>query len=319
MRAAGVVYRDHDQNPALAPWIASYWSLSVSHAGAGSVLTVPPEGCAHLAFCEGRGFLLGPRIGPLRTPAAPGTRCFGIRFRPGAARAFLGLPATMPLRHALEPVDELEGLEWAARLARDLASHEPLHGKVAIADGCLLSRAAFAREPDPALRNAIGLILASVQQPAVRFLAGAAGLSQRQFRRRFTAAVDLSPKELSRVWRFRRCALEAFDRGCERCVHRRRGDHSDCRDQDDHNEHSDYSGHSGHNGHSWAAHAFRHGYSDQSHLIREFRRLVGLGPAELARRISAIELTASAWASPPPSGGALQRRAKQSPATGRRA
>lgn len=291
MRLTGVVYRDHDPDPALAPWIASYWSLTVSHGGTGSVLTVPPEGCAHLAFREGRGLLLGPRVEPLRTPAAPGTRCFGIRFRPGAARAFLGLPATLPLRHALRSVDELEGMEWAAGLARELASDEPVQGKVAIAEGRLLARAASAREPDPALRNAIGLILGSARQPAVRCLAGAAGLSQRQFRRRFTAAVDLSPKELSRVWRFRRCALEVFERRV-----RRTSDHSD---------------------HSWAAHAFRHGYSDQSHLIREFRSLVGVGPAELARRISAIELTASAWASPPPSGDALQRRARRSPATGR--
>ncbi|MBL8115102.1 MAG: helix-turn-helix transcriptional regulator [Acidobacteria bacterium] len=288
MRAAGVVYEEHRPDPALTGWIASYWSLAVFR-GSRPWLTVPPEGCAHLAFRGGRGVLLGPRVEPLRSPAVAGSPWFGVRFRPGAARAFLGLSSALPLRNALQPVETVEGLEWAGELAGELAGVDG-EVRVSITDRRLLSLAASAKEPDAALANAIGLILASARPPGVGCLATAAGLSARQFRRRFTAAVGLSPKELLRVWRFRRCALDAFDRRSEWGA---RG------------------------GPGWAAHAFRHGYSDQSHLIREFRRLVGLGPAELARRISAIELTASAWASPPPSGDALQRRARRSPATGR--
>jgi methylphosphotriester-DNA--protein-cysteine methyltransferase len=74
------------------------------------------------------------------------------------------------------------------------------------------------------------------------------GVSERQLRRRFHAAVGYGPKTLARILRFRRF-VDAIDRG-----------RSDL-----------------------AALAFDAGYADQAHLTRETRRLAGLPPAIFMR------------------------------------
>jgi AraC-like DNA-binding protein len=75
------------------------------------------------------------------------------------------------------------------------------------------------------------------------------GLLPRTLRRRFTARVGLTPKRFARVTRLRQ-VTRALD-GQARA--------------------------------DWAAVAAEHGYSDQSHLIDEFRDLVGITPADYLR------------------------------------
>src|SRR5262249_45351761 len=84
-----------------------------------------------------------------------------------------------------------------------------------------------------------------------------AGLSMRQFERRFREAVGISPKLFSRMQRF------------QHVFHALEGPHTD-----------------------WVTEAIRCGYFDQAHLIRDFREFTGATPTallseevDLARRL----------------------------------
>ncbi|MBK8003487.1 MAG: AraC family transcriptional regulator [Gemmatimonadetes bacterium] len=249
---SAMIYTDHAPTPALAPWVASYWSVEMGAARPGDVLTVPPDGCTHLAFGGSDRVLVGPQVTPFRVPVMPGLRWFGIRFWPGAARPFLGLPAAQSLRNLALPTAAVPGLAWVTALGQRVAGADA--HSVATADAALLSLVPAAEPPDPRLWAAVQrILLATGPGPSVRHLADVAGMSERHFRRRFRRVLDLSPKELTRIWRFRRCAQAAAEAGEA----------------------------------NWAARAADHGFADQSHLVREFRKLVGLAPGEFGRRTAA--------------------------------
>lgn len=251
-----LVYADHAPAPALAPWVASYWSVVMAGVTPDGSLSVPPDGCTHLAFGGGDRVLVGPQVTPFRVPARPGLRWFGVRFWPGAARPFLRLPDTQPLRGLALPAAMVPALDWVPELGARLGGTDA--ADVAAADLVLGPLAAAAARPEPALWGAVQrILLAAGSGPSVRQLADGAGMSERHFRRRFRRATDLSPKELARIWRLRRCA-EAAAREA------------------------------GESGENWAARAADHGFADQSHLAREFQKLMGEAPGAFGRRTATI-------------------------------
>ena len=152
----------------------------------------------------------------------------GLRFRPGAGGGGLGVP-----------LDELRDLRVDAA---DVDRAFDLDGELAPAEVAAGGSCAVAAERggDPLVqRVAAGLERGERVD---------AGLSARQLRRRFHAAVGYGPKTLERVLRFRR-AVDAID-----------GGRTDL-----------------------AGIAFDAGYADQAHLTRECTRLAGLPPAQLMR------------------------------------
>ena len=118
---------------------------------------VLPDACSDLIWRAGRGaFVAGPDTGPVAVDSAPGAVLLGIRFRPGAGGAALGLPLS-ELRDRrvdlaeLDPVlaeqlhgglDPREAAAVLERLARELA---PAPADPAVA-------AAVARLGDPGAR-----------------------------------------------------------------------------------------------------------------------------------------------------------------------
>jgi AraC-like DNA-binding protein len=127
---------------------------------------------------------------------AAGSRLVGVRLRPGAAGAVLGLPASELCDSSPDAADVL-GREVAAALREALAVAQDPHA--------LLRRAVElggVREPDPlvaAAVRALGLPRARVGLVAVEL-----GVSARQLQRRISDAVGYGPKVLARVLRFRR-------------------------------------------------------------------------------------------------------------------
>ena len=154
-----------------------------------------PDGCSDLIWSAGRGaFVAGPDTGPVAVDSAPGSVLLGIRFRPGAGGAALGLPLS-ELRDRRVDLAELRP-ELAARLHGELEPHDAadvlsrLAAELAGAQADAAVEAAVARLADPRAR--------------VEALAGELGLSERHLRRRFHAAAGYGPKTLQRVLRFRR-------------------------------------------------------------------------------------------------------------------
>lgn len=248
---SGIVSSDLLAAPDLQTWVASYWKLTVDEHAEVREYTVIPDGCTHLAFRAGEAVLCGPTAEPSRVAAVPGSRAFGIRFQPGAARALLRLPPALELRNRRLPAVSVAGLESLANLACRIDA-EPVHeNQRDLAESWLRGRRSAAHSLDEAITSAVRELLEGELGKPITELAADAGLSPRQFRRRFFAAVDLSPKELAGIQRFRRCALGLLDPRAS----------------------------------TWTRRSADHAFADQSHLIREFRRFSGMAPGKFIRRL----------------------------------
>ena len=251
-----MTYAEFEPAAELEPYVANFWSFAVDSEAGPVEHWVPPDGCISLAFRRGSpmAVLVGPWTEPLTPPVVAGDAYFGARFWPGAAGALLPIrPAELRNRSIL--AEQVSGFAWSSGLAGELWASGSLDP--APLDRALRALLAAARPLDAVVTLAARRVLATGGELRIAQLARSFALSPRQFRRRFTAAVGVSPKELARIWRLRRCALAALDPSSPESAR-------------------------------WAELAAAHGFADQAHLVREFRHLLGLPPSAFARQFARI-------------------------------
>jgi AraC-like DNA-binding protein len=248
VRALPVGYTEWPAPAALRDAIACLWA-QVTTPGTDRVGLVLPDGCTDLIWEQGRGaFVAGPDTGPVPATMTAGTVVLGVRFRPSAGGAALGIPLS-ELRDRRVDLADLrpdQARRLPAALDLDMAAVRTVAVTAAlVADGA----------PDPAVTRAARLL----RDPQARAeeVAADVGLSLRQLRRRCHVAVGYGPKTLQRVLRFRRFVsrIDAYPEGPD--------------------------------GLDLAALAAEAGYADQAHLTRECGQLSGLTPAALARQRTA--------------------------------
>jgi AraC-like DNA-binding protein len=155
-----------------------------------------PDACVDLIWSGERLSIAGPDTAARVVTLRAGLRLVGVRLRPGAAGAVLGLPAS-ELRDTSPDAADVLGRDVAAALLEELAAGTDPHA--------LLQRAIRQRgvaEPDPLVRASV----IALRRPRARVVevAGELGVSGRQLQRRVCDAVGYGPKMLARVLRFRR-------------------------------------------------------------------------------------------------------------------
>jgi len=247
--------------PALRPFVATLWSTT-GDAHAGTCEHVLPTGLMHLAIRLGDAplRLLDPHAGTVLTPGhavVGGARdryyvkdtshpapSVGAQLHPGAALALFGLPAAaLAGRHV--PLEALLG-DGASRLRERLLQELLPQRRIDLLETFLAMRLPRARGLHPAVAESLALF---ARGDSVAAAVKRSGYSHRHLGALFVDAVGLTPQRYRRVLRFQR-ALDASRR---------------------------------HPGLSWARLAHDAGYSDQSHLVREFVDLAGLRPGDYRR------------------------------------
>jgi len=234
--------------PALDPFVDYYWIVSWDLAGEEpyqvSVLTHP---CVHLVF-EPRGALIyGVVRGVFSYRLEGAGRVFGVRFRPGCFRPFLGSAVSAITDRSLG-AGEIIGTD-ASAVARSVAAAADEEEAAAAVD-CFLSTVAPA--PDPAAQAVARMVEVAAADLAITRvdeLARRLGVGTRTLQRLFAAYVGVPPKWVIRRYRLHEAA--------ERAV---LGTDVD-----------------------WPGLATDLGYCDQAHLIRDFTATVGASPARYAR------------------------------------
>jgi AraC-like DNA-binding protein len=157
-------YREFSAPAALRGTVACLW-VRVSETA--QQVRVVPDGCTDVVWRHGEGTtFVGPDTAAKLVDCAPGDITVGIRFLPGAGGEALDVDA------GAAPTEVL------ARLAA----------------------AATGRQADPL----VVVAARRIGQGRTSALARELGISERQLRRRFHAAVGYGPKTLARVLRFRR-------------------------------------------------------------------------------------------------------------------
>lgn len=276
---SGLSYTEIAPSPQLAHLVRCYWTITGEVGAGGSVSNrVLPDGCMdaifNLADAPGDGigdlpapaYVVGTMVEAIVVSMTGRVEMVGIRFQPGAAGCWLGVPAP-------ELTGDAVGLGVLRREAATL--HEQVAGVAAPAGtagrgwpageaqavrkrlrerGAVLDRAlagALEAAPDPLVVAAVELIERSRGAITIGDLERRLGVSPRTLTRRFSTAVGISPKTACRVARLQTAATEIRSNPQA----------------------------------SLARVAIRAGYHDQAHLSRDFRSLARVTPASYAREM----------------------------------
>jgi len=175
-----------------------------------------------------------------------GSSMMGAHFRTGGAAPFFGFP----MSELAEDVVELD-LIWKREilaLREQLLEAESVEQKFDLLEGYLVGKAQSRLEPDKTIAAALNTLRSWPVMP-LRELASRLGLSHKQMISRFDCRVGLTPKQISRLIRFRNSLALA---------HRMESP-------------------------DWPDLAADCGYYDQAHMIHEFQEFAGMTPAEYQR------------------------------------
>jgi AraC-like DNA-binding protein len=248
-------YAEHAVAPSLANRVECVWFAEDPDAGAGQAEPerVLPDGCLEWIFHLGapyadatgknqpRSFVVGPTTQPMTIAATGPVATMGVRFRPGGAQGIL--PPLAGFADAFPTPREVWGAA-AGSIEDEVANAPTSVSRRAAVERFLEGRRSRLRREEPRLGAAIDVVLFSGGRASIPAIARRVGWSPRQLEREFASGVGLSPKELSRIARFQNLLRLA---GREPAA-------------------------------SWADLAARCGYSDQAHLVREFKAFSGATP-----------------------------------------
>ncbi len=251
-----MIYRTWAPHPRLAAHVECLWHMRRRAEAGEPPDRILPDGRMELIFRRSGGFLHADAAGRFVAQpaamlvgqisrfivlrAADETEVIAARFTPAGARAFFRLDLGEITDGHAEP-DEL-GPGWAEVADRLAETAEPA-AQARLLEAELMRRLTPPDAQAARTAAALRMIDAAVGAARIGAVARTVGLSERQLERVFRRDVGLAPKHFARLTRFRRM-LAVLDHGDPQ----------------------------------WADLAARAGYSDQPHLVREFRDFAGAAP-----------------------------------------
>lgn len=237
-----------DALPALRDFIEHFWLVRWDLRGhAPQTRETLPHPNVHLVFERGRTRLFGVHTARF-TRVLEGAGCvFGVKFRAGGFRPFLGR-AVATISEGSLPLHDVFGAH-AGQLEEDVLAGADEHRMVGTASRFL---AAHLPPPDAQVGRVAGIVAdIAADRGVLRVddLVRRHGIGKRALQRLFSEYVGVSPKWVINRYRLHE-AVEQLEGG--KPV-------------------------------DWAALALDLGYFDQAHFIRDFRQLVGRTPGDYVR------------------------------------
>jgi AraC-like DNA-binding protein len=246
-------YREILPDPRLQPYVKCFWCLLGTNPDPEPERVLPDGRCELVLHCgdpfdrldggkartQPRDLFVGPSTRSLLIQSGQVIDLIAVRFHPGGAALLLDTPLA-ELRDTAPACSELD-VRFEVDLL-DALQERTLEVRLRLLEALLLKRLARVRADVHMMRvrQAIEHARGNVR---VGDLARHAGLSLRQFQRRFQSATGVSPKLLCRLFRLQNVLALAREPGAR-----------------------------------FGRSAALAGYSDQSHLQREFREFAGVTP-----------------------------------------
>ncbi len=265
------MYKEYQPHEILAPYIDKYWVMEGTLEPEERI-KILPDGCTDFIFnldesanlADQNGMKIGGMqayfVGPMRAYSelqvcSEMIHLIGVRFTPCGLTVFTKIPMSefTDQRVFLPDLDVL----FNAGFAAILREKNTLKERLLIIERYLLFCLRYSGEVDKQVVRAVGLMHQVDGKIPVRELMDQVCLCQRHFERRFKHATGYTPKEYTRIVRFRRTmdVLRQVTRDNLFSVA------IDC------------------------------GYYDQSHLVKEFKRLSGSPPSVFASLPKDIPIT----------------------------
>jgi AraC-like DNA-binding protein len=275
-------YRELPPPPALRPFVDRFWARTpdaaegdpntLARPAAAAPSLILPDGCIDVLIDvrTGAARVVGTMTRAVADPVTARSVLAAVRFKPGAARAFLRVPAA-DLTDRVVDADEL-GCSWLCAPPAPEASALAVQAVLGTLQRSLLERSAAAalqREVREATRRLFG-----DRAPAVDALARELGRSRQHLARQFREHVGVGPKEFARIARLQRAIAVVQRRVLQVSV-------------------APASVAPG-----LAGLAIELGYFDQAHMSRDFKDLAGLTPRAAREARGSIFPIPSLWLEP---------------------
>ncbi len=253
--------------PSLAHLVACLWEMRIPTIAEKRVRILPNacvdivvyasntshgEGTAGIVAPQHLSFVVGSTLRIFIVRSVGWRHIVGASLLPAGVQPLLGVPARL-IGESIAFLDDIIG-STAVEMEERIVSTTGDRALSRMGDA--LVRLRVSREIHPVIAGAVHSVRTVGGQKRMDALANETNLSTRQLERAFLEHVGLSPKTYSRLVRFDRAVRGIGARGT---LH-------------------------------WSQFALTHGYSDQAHLINEFKEFAGVTPAQLESELATGEL-----------------------------
>jgi AraC-like DNA-binding protein len=268
-------YQVHSARNELQPFVKCFWTLEDDGAARSLRQRIVPDGCMEMIFHYGdlyeqyfengssivqpRSFIFG-QITTFIEIAPTGTSgIVSARFLPEGLLPFLEVPVSS-LENKAVSLSVLFG-EKGALLETEVLQATDNQQRIQLIEAFLLSRLSEPHVIDSITKACVEVIFQSEGQLGVPELADKVNINRRNMERKFTTAIGMSPKQLSRVVRLQ-SVLKMLER--QKCS-------------------------------SLTSLAYENGYYDQAHFIKDFKEFTGVSPKSFfASNLQLVALFAAA-------------------------
>lgn len=247
-------------NADLSPLVECYWTLESPKEKTPGKNTIVPDGRMKMIFHYGapykrytengdsfvlpKCFVIGQLTRPLDVEPTGETGTFFVRFHPYGFLPF----ATMPIKdmeNTAVPLDQLFGKE-GADISHQILTAPSTAARIQFIETFLLNRLTDTQTIDNIVKSTVDTILTANGQLSVDELSQQSNTHRRQLVRKFSSAIGLSPKQLSKTVRLQATLKMLLNKKPTSLI----------------------------------ALAYEGEYYDQAHFIKDFKEFTGLTPKE---------------------------------------
>jgi AraC-like DNA-binding protein len=253
-------YQAFQPNNDLATLVKCYWTLESPKEEPPEKQTIIPDGCMEMIFHYGdlykqylengnsiiqpKCFVIGQLIRPLEIEPTGETGIFSVRFHPNGFLPFATIPIKQ-MEHTAVPLEKMfgkDGLEIEEQVLNASSTSE----RIKFVETFLLNRLTDTKTVDRIVKSTVKTILTANGQLSIKELSKQTGINRRQLERKFSGAIGLSPKQLSKTIRLQATLKMLLNKNFT----------------------------------SLTALAYENEYYDQAHFIKDFKELTGFTPKE---------------------------------------
>jgi len=253
-------YTTFEPHHELTTLIKCYWTLESPKEETPEKQTIVPDGCVEMIFHYGdlykqytekgnsiiqpKCFVIGQLTRPLEIQATGETGIFAVRFHPNGFLPFTTIPIK-EMENTAVSVNKIFGKD-GQEIEQKIINASSTSERIKLIEIFLLNRLTDSRTVDRIVKSTVETILTANGQLSVNELSEQININRRQLVRKFSSAIGLSPKQLSKTIRLQATLKMLLSKQFT----------------------------------SLTALAYENEYYDQAHFIKDFKELTGYTPKE---------------------------------------
>ncbi|NHN24839.1 helix-turn-helix transcriptional regulator [Flavobacterium jejuense] len=253
-------YQIFEVDPKLKPLVKCYWTLENTEKVKIERQTIVPDGCMEMIFhyrdlykqylengnsiIQPKCFVIGQLTRPLEIEPTGKTGIFSVRFQPNGFLPF----TTVPIKEientavSLEKLFGKDGKEIEQKILRALSTSD----RIKLIETFLFNRLTNTETFDRIIKATVETILTANGKISIDELSKKMNINRRQLERKFSSAIGLSPKQLSKIIRLQATLKMLLNKKFTNLT----------------------------------TLAYENEYYDQAHFIKDFKEMTGFTPKE---------------------------------------